>query len=235
VPLTNTAPRREGAAISLHDVSHAYGAGRSSVPVLHGVDLEIEPGGYVAVSGRSGAGKSTLLSLVGGLETPTSGEVVVGGLSVGSLRGVQLAAFRRDTVGFVFQHFGLLDALTAAENVELALVLARAGGDQRRRRAAELLEAVGLADRAEHRPRALSGGERQRVAIARALANQPRLILADEPTGNLDEEAGERVLELLEALREERGCTLVVVTHNHAIAARAERRYRVQAGRVEAQ
>ena len=205
------------------------------MPVLHGVDLEIEPGGYVALSGRSGAGKSTLLSLVGGLETPTSGEVVVGGHSVGSLRGVQLAAFRRDTVGFVFQHFGLLDALTAAENVELALVLARAGGDQRRRRAAELLDAVGLADRADHRPRALSGGERQRVAIARALANQPRLILADEPTGNLDGEAGERVLELLEALREERGCTLVVVTHNHAIAARAERRYRVHDGRVEAQ
>ena len=232
MPLTTTAPRQEGAAISLHDVSHAYGAGRSLVPVLRAVDLEVAPGGYVALSGRSGAGKSTLLSLVGGLETATSGEIIVGGHAVGSLRGVRLAAFRRDTVGFVFQHFGLLDALTAAENVELALTLARAGGEDRRRRAAELLEAVGLADRAEHRPRALSGGERQRVAIARALANTPRLILADEPTGNLDEEAGERVLELLEALREARGCTLVVVTHNHAIAARADSRYRVDGGRL---
>ncbi|MGI8609576.1 MAG: ABC transporter ATP-binding protein [Candidatus Dormibacteria bacterium] len=227
--------RPSGAGITLHDVSHVYGAGRSAVPVLFGVDLEVDPGGYVALSGRSGAGKSTLLSLVGGLEVATSGEVIVGGQSVSALRGTALAAFRRDTVGFVFQHFGLMAALSAIENVELALTLAGVPGAQRRARASQLLEAVGLADRAGHLPRALSGGERQRVSIARALANAPRLILADEPTGNLDEEAGERVLTLLEQLRAERGCTLVVVTHNRAVAARALRRYRVTGGRVEAQ
>ncbi|MDQ6747497.1 MAG: ABC transporter ATP-binding protein [Candidatus Dormibacteraeota bacterium] len=200
--------------------------------MLRGVDLDIPAGGYVALTGRSGAGKSTLLSLVGGLESPTEGEIDVGGHAVGRLRGNALADFRRDAIGFVFQHFGLLSALTAAENVELSLTLTGAEPGPRRRRAKELLQAVGLGNRLDHRPPALSGGERQRVAIARALANRPRVILADEPTGNLDEEAGAVVLELLEALRTERGCTLVVVTHNRAIADRAVHRYQVEDGRV---
>ena len=200
--------------------------------VLRGVDLDVPAGGYIALTGRSGAGKSTLLSLVGGLESPSGGSIDVGGSPVGHLRGAALADYRRDTVGFVFQHFGLLDALTAVENVELSLTLARAPRAERRARAATLLDAVGLGERLDHRPRALSGGERQRVAIARAIANQPRLILADEPTGNLDEEAGAVVLEVLEALRTEHGCTLVIVTHNHAVADRAAQRYRVEAGMV---
>jgi ABC-type lipoprotein export system ATPase subunit len=221
-----------GAAVHLRSVFHSYGGGTAAVAVLRGVELDVDAGGYVALTGRSGAGKSTLLSLVGGLESPTAGEVEVGGRSVGGLRGPALADFRRDTVGFVFQHFGLLDALTALENVELSMTLAGTGRQDRRRRANELLEAVGLADRLEHLPRALSGGERQRVAIARALANRPRLILADEPTGNLDEEAGAMVLDLLERLRAERGCTLLVVTHNRAVAARATVVYRVKDGQV---
>jgi putative ABC transport system ATP-binding protein len=221
-----------GAAVHLRSVSHSYGRGTDAVPVLRGVDLDVPAGGYVALTGRSGAGKSTLLSLVGGLESPTAGEVDVGGRSVAGLRGSVLADFRRDTVGFVFQHFGLLDALTAMENVELSMTLSGAARVARRRRATELLEAVGLGDRLEHRPRALSGGERQRVAIARAIANRPRLILADEPTGNLDEEAGALVLDLLERLRAEQGCTLLVVTHNRAVASRAVQRYHVNDGQV---
>src|ERR1700682_2744179 len=167
---------RVGSATRLRGVSHWYRSGRSQVEALHDVLLEIPAGGYVALTGRSGAGKSTLLSLVGGLESPTAGDVDVGGRSVGGLRGSALADFRRDTVGFVFQHFGLFDALTAVENVELSMTLSGAARVARRRRATELLEAVGLGDRLEHRPRALSGGERQRVAIARAIANRPRLI-----------------------------------------------------------
>ncbi|GAC1330512.1 MAG: ABC transporter ATP-binding protein [Candidatus Dormibacteria bacterium] len=198
------------------------------------MDLEVPAGGYIALTGRSGAGKSTLLSLIGGLESPTEGAIDVAGQQVADLRGTALADYRRDTVGFVFQHSGLLDALTAVENVELALTLARADKSQCRARAAALLEAVGLGSRLDHRPRALSGGERQRVAIARAVANGPRLLLADEPTGNLDEEAGAVVLEVLEGLRSEQGCTLVVVTHNHSVAERAAQRYRVHAGTVNA-
>ena len=220
--------------MQLRAVSHAYGSGDGAVPVLRGVDLDVAPGGYIALTGRSGAGKSTLLSLVGGLESPTGGAIEVGGSAVHRLRGSALADYRRDTVGFVFQHFGLLDALTALENVELSLTLVRMGRVERRAAAAALLQSVGLGDRLNHRPRALSGGERQRVAIARAIANRPRLLLADEPTGNLDEEAGAVVLEVLEALRAEHGCTLVVVTHNQAVAARATQRYRVEAGVVSA-
>lgn len=220
--------------MQLRAVSHAYGSGNGAVPVLRGVDLEVAPGGYIALTGRSGAGKSTLLSLVGGLESPSGGTIEVGGSAVHRLRGSALADYRRDTVGFVFQHFGLLDALTALENVELSLTLVRMGKVERRGAATALLESVGLGERLNHRPRALSGGERQRVAIARAIANRPRLLLADEPTGNLDEEAGTVVLEVLEALRAEHGCTLVVVTHNHAVAARATQRYRVEAGVVSA-
>jgi len=182
--------------------------------------------------GPSGAGKSTLLALLGGLDRPQGGELKVGDVDLAGLGGDALAAYRRRTVGFVFQHFGLLDLLSARENVELSLALAGVDRSHRSRRARQLLEGVGLGDRMEHRPSALSGGERQRVAIARALANDPRILLADEPTGNLDAQTALLVLALLERVHREQGCTLIVVTHNEAVAERADRRVMVKAGRV---
>jgi putative ABC transport system ATP-binding protein len=221
---------RLGSAIRLQRVSHWYRSGRSRVEALHEIDLEIPAAGYVALTGASGAGKSTLLSLIGGLERPQSGELRVGEHRLRQLHGDALAAYRRATIGFVFQHFGLLDLLNARENVELAASLSRSS--LRRQDAARLLDEVGLRERAGHRPGELSGGERQRVAIARALVNDPSVILADEPTGNLDAASGARVLDLLERVHAERGCTLVVVTHNDSIAQRATRRYRLDAGRL---
>ncbi len=210
-----------GVSIAVRGLTHRYRTREGPLTVLDAVDLDVGDGGYVAVTGPSGAGKSTFLSVLGGLEQLQEGEARVGDIDLADLRGDELAAYRRATVGFVFQHFGLLETLTAAENVELAGTLAGLRARARRARAAELLEAVALAGRAGHRPLQLSGGERQRVAIARALANQPALLLADEPTGNLDEESAASVIGLLEALRAEHGCTLVVVTHNRAVAARA--------------
>ena len=189
-----------GASIDVHQLSHRFASRAGTVTVLDGLDLDVEPGGYVALVGASGVGKSTLLSVIGGLEAPQAGSVVVDGPDLNGLYRTELADFRRETVGFVFQHFGLLDTLTAAENVALACSSAGIAGAVRRERALELLDAVGLADRAGHRPVALSGGERQRVAIARALANRPALVLADEPTGNLDDDSTEVVVELLESL-----------------------------------
>ncbi len=217
----------------MHGLSHTYRTGGDSLTVLRGVELEVEPGGYVALTGPSGAGKTTLLSILGGLESPTEGAVTVGDYAVAQLRGDQLAAFRRETVGFVFQHFGLLGALTAVENVELALALSRLNSKAREQRSLELLAAVGLAERAQHLPKALSGGEKQRVAIARATANVPRLILADEPTGNLDPDAGSAVMDLLERLRTANGCTVIVVSHNPIVAGRAEVCYRLEKGLLQ--
>ena len=228
VPVRAVAP---GAGVVVRGLRHRYRTARGPLGVLEGVDLDVAPGQYVAVQGASGAGKSTLLSVLGGLERPQEGSVRVGEVDLATLAGDALAAYRRSTVGFVFQHFGLLEALTAAENVELALALAGAPRRQRRARATELLDEVGLSGRLGHLPVALSGGERQRVAIARALAGEPRLLLADEPTGNLDEGSTEKVVELLEALPA-RGTTLVVITHNRALAERAERRLRLEAGRL---
>lgn len=219
-------------AVSVRGLRHRYATTSGPLTVLDDVDLDVPAGGYTAVTGPSGAGKTTLISIVGGLESPDRGRVEVGGRDITRLDSEQLAAYRRSTVGFVFQHFGLLDTLTAAENVELSTTLAGVSRARGRARSAELLAAVGLADRADHRPAALSGGERQRVAIARALANGPRLLLADEPTGNLDDEATTRVVELLEQVRTEHGCTLVVVTHDTALAARAEARVGLKGGRA---
>jgi putative ABC transport system ATP-binding protein len=228
----DTTPR--GAAVSVHGLGHTYRTGAETLTVLRSLELEVRPGGYVALTGPSGAGKTTLLSILGGLEPPTDGDVMVAGYSVAKLRGDQLAAFRRETVGFVFQHFGLLGALTAAENVELALALSRLDAKARGQRALELLGLVGLEARANHLPKALSGGEKQRIAIARAMANSPRLILADEPTGNLDPEAGLAVMEHLEALRVSSGCTVIVVSHNPLIAGRADISYRLEKGVLQA-
>ena len=213
-----------GVAITLRGLSHTYRTADGPLTVLGGLDLDLADGGYAAITGPSGAGKTTLLSLLGGLEVPQRGQIVVGGEDLTKLSGDGLAAYRRATVGFVFQHFGLLETLTALQNVELAGTLAGTTPAERRARAMELLDAVGLAERAAHRPSRLSGGERQRVAIARALVNRPRLLLADEPTGNLDDDAATMVIELLETVRREQACTLVMVTHNHTLAARAEQK-----------
>ncbi|MCU1490305.1 MAG: Cell division transporter, ATP-binding protein FtsE [Acidimicrobiaceae bacterium] len=218
--------------ILVEGLSHTYARRGSAVEVLRDVRLRVERGAYASLVGPSGSGKSTLLSVLGGLERPQSGTVVVGGTELTGLSGDALARFRRSTVGFVFQHFGLLDTLTASENVELALTLGGMSRAARRRRADELLGDVGLAGRAEHRPFELSGGERQRVAIARAIANEPEVILADEPTGNLDVDSAAAVAALLESLRDERGTTLVVVTHNPALAALADFHLRLVDGQL---
>jgi len=220
-------------AIAVRDLTHRFVVRGGRLTVLDGLDLEVEAGGHVALMGQSGAGKSTLLALLGGLERPQEGSVVVDGHDLTGLSRDELAAFRRESVGFVFQHFGLLETLSAVENVELACTLAGVARRVRGRRARDLLASVGLGERAGHRPGELSGGERQRVAIARALANHPRVVLADEPTGNLDEDSTTMVVELLESLPAEHGCTLVVVTHNRALARRAGRLLALRGGRLQ--
>jgi putative ABC transport system ATP-binding protein len=209
-------------ALSAHGLCKEYGKGAALVRAVDEVTLNVDPGECVAVVGPSGCGKSTLLYLLGGLERPTAGSVRLGGSSLERLPEAQLARLRRHDLGFVFQAFHLVDELTALENVELPALLAGASAHAARARASELLEQVGLADRASHLPSALSGGQQQRVAIARALTNEPLVVLADEPTGNLDSGATTEVLRLFEQLHAN-GQTLVVVTHDERIAATADR------------
>jgi putative ABC transport system ATP-binding protein len=199
-----------------------YGSGEGLVRALDAVDLDVNRGEAVAVMGPSGCGKSTLLHLIGGLDRPTAGQVMVAGQRVDALSERALAHLRRDEIGFVFQAFHLMDELTAQENVELPALLAGCTPSEARARATALLEEVDLADRARHLPSMLSGGQRQRVAIARALANDPEIVLADEPTGNLDSAAAFEVLGLLEGLHA-KGLTLVIVTHDERIATTADR------------
>ncbi len=209
-----------------------YRLGAANVDALAAVDLDVAEGEWVAVQGPSGSGKSTLLNLVGGLDRPTSGSIAVSGRDLGSLDGAALAKHRRETVGFVFQAFRLLAHLTARENVALPLLLAGRSRADAEHRADALLERVGLATRAAHRPSQLSGGEQQRVAIARALVNGPRVLLADEPTGNLDSAAATEVLDLIAGLRTDGTLTVLVASHDPDIAARAERIVRIRDGRV---
>jgi putative ABC transport system ATP-binding protein len=199
-----------------------YGSGEGLVRALDMVDLDVSRGEAVAVMGPSGCGKSTLLHLIGGLDRPSAGQLSVAGQRVDELSERALAQLRRDEIGFVFQAFHLMDELTAQENVELPALLAGCTPSEARARATALLEDVGLADRARHLPSMLSGGQRQRVAIARALANDPEIVLADEPTGNLDSAAAFEVLGLLESLHAQ-GLTLVIVTHDERIATTADR------------
>jgi ABC-type lipoprotein export system ATPase subunit len=199
-----------------------YGKDESLVRAVDRVDLDVASGETLAVMGPSGCGKSTLLHLLGGLDRATAGELWLAGRRIDQMSERGMAALRRDAVGFVFQAFHLMDELTAAENIELPVLLAGRSPRSARRRAAELLDQVGMADRARHLPSQLSGGQRQRVAIARALANRPQVVLADEPTGNLDSEATLDVLRLFESLHEA-GQTLVIVTHDSRIAATADR------------
>jgi putative ABC transport system ATP-binding protein len=209
----------------LRDVRKTYG----SLAALDGVTLRVDPGDLVAIAGPSGSGKTTLLQLLGALDRPSSGEIRFEGTDLAGRRDAELAALRRDTLGFVFQQFNLIPTLTAGQNVEVALAHASHGARARRRRAAELLDRVGLAARASHLPSQLSGGEQQRVAIARALANRPRVLLADEPTGNLDSATGADVMGLLRSLWRE-GLTVVLITHDEALAAAAQRLVRIRDG-----
>ncbi len=220
-------------SIEVENLSHAYVRRAQTLEILRGVTFSANKASYLSLVGPSGSGKTTLLSILGGLEQPQSGRVVVAGHDLATMAGDRLAEYRQKTVGFVFQHFGLLEALTAFENLELALTLSGTPAARRRLRAHELLARVGLSDRLDHRPFELSGGERQRVAIARALANGPELVLADEPTGNLDDDTAASVIDLLESLPAEHGCTLLVVTHNRALAARARTRLTLVDGQVQ--
>jgi putative ABC transport system ATP-binding protein len=206
--------------------------GAGPVHALRDVSLRIDPGEYVAIQGPSGCGKSTLLHILGCVDTPTAGTLIFDGRPVGALPDAARSAIRLLSIGFVFQRFFLLPMLTASENVDVPQAEAGVHRAERRRRTAELLEYVGLAHRADHRPAQLSGGEAQRVAVARALANRPRLLLADEPTGELDQATGEQVATLLDRVQAD-GTTVVVVTHDTAIAARAARTVFMRDGRIE--
>jgi ABC-type lipoprotein export system ATPase subunit len=207
----------------LEGVGRRYGQGATEVLALHGVDLRIDTGEFVVVAGPSGSGKTTLLQLLGALDRPTEGAVRFEGRDLGALGDGELARLRLHELGFVFQQFNLIPTLTARQNVEASLAPTARDGAARHLRAGELLEAVGLAPRTEHLPSQLSGGEQQRVAIARALANEPRVLLADEPTGNLDTNTGRDILTLLRQLSDRRGLTIVVVTHDPGIAGDAPR------------
>ncbi len=218
--------------IVLREVSRDYDVGGRPVHALRGVSLEVAPGDYVSIMGPSGSGKSTLLHIIGCLDRPSAGAYHLDGEDVTRLDERRLCQIRREKIGFVFQDYHLVHRLTAAENVELPLVFAGVDRRERRARVARALTAVGLADRAHHRPDQLSGGERQRVAIARAVVMAPRVILADEPTGNLDSASGREVVALLERMNAE-GLTLIVVTHDPALAARARRRLRLVDGRLD--
>ena len=217
--------------LALQGVGRQLPSGGKMLTILDGIDLEVRRGEFVAVLGPSGSGKSTLLALMAGLDRPSSGEVRVNGERIDQLSEDRLAILRRHTIGFVFQSFQLLENLTARENVMLPMeLLGRADASQR---AADLLSAVGLSERGHHYPSQLSGGEQQRVALARAFAPRPALLLADEPTGNLDGATGRVVLDLLIALRADEGATLVLVTHDPAVAALADRRIHLRDGRIE--
>ncbi|WP_051724054.1 ABC transporter ATP-binding protein [Micromonospora chokoriensis] len=221
-------------AIEAVDVSRTYQLDGVSVEALRGVSLVVQPGDYVALVGPSGSGKSTLMHLLGGLDRPTGGRLVIGGRDVNALAPPEMATLRNETIGFVFQAFHLLPRTSAVENVALPLVYRGVSARQRRERAAAMLGRVGLGHRLDHRPNQMSGGEQQRVAIARALVTEPTVLLADEPTGNLDSVTGAAVLELLEQLNAESGVALVMVTHDQEVAARAQRRITMRDGVVVA-
>jgi putative ABC transport system ATP-binding protein len=224
----------DGAVIRTLGVTRDYPSGDGVVHALRGIDLAVRRGELVALRGRSGSGKTTLLNLIGGLDRPTSGRVVLADHEVSAMREDDLVQVRRRTVAFIFQAFGLLPILTAAENVEIPLRLVHSEPRERDRRVAELLGLVGLAERARHRPHELSGGEQQRVAIARALANRPAVLLADEPTGQLDTETGRTIMRLLRSVVRSEGITAMVATHDPAILEVADRVLELRDGQLVA-
>ncbi len=218
--------------ILLQDVTKVYSLGQVEVTALAGVNLEVNSGELVAIMGPSGSGKSTLMNILGCLDQPTSGRYLLEGTDVGRLSDDELALIRNRKIGFVFQSFNLLPRLRAVEQVELPMIYAGIPRPVRRRRAVELLELVGLGDRLDHRPTQLSGGQQQRVAIARALANNPSLILADEPTGNLDSRSSAEILAVLQRLNRERGVTVIIVTHEADIAHHTRRIVQMRDGLI---
>jgi putative ABC transport system ATP-binding protein len=219
--------------IETNEVTRVYQMGTNQVTALDRVNMGVDEGEFVAIQGTSGSGKSTLLNLLGGLDQPTSGEVLFDSKPLGPLTKKQMARYRRQSVGMIFQNFNLISTMTAEENVRLALAFGGMRGIERRKRAAALLERVGLLDRMEHRPSELSGGEQQRVAIARALANQPRVLLADEPTGNLDSTRAHELLGLLREMVARDRLTILLVTHDHELASSfADRIIMMKDGRV---
>lgn len=220
--------------VRLRAVEKLVHEGGASRAVLSGVDLDVAPGEAVALLGRSGSGKSTLLNLIAGIDEADQGQVVTAGVDVTAAAERERAALRTRALGFVFQSFHLLPTLTVAENIALPLELAGLAAAESRARVAELLQRVGLADRADAWPRVLSGGEQQRVAVARALAPKPQLLLCDEPTGNLDDAAAALVLELISQLRAEQGCAVVLVTHSRSAASICDRQLRLDGGQLRA-
>ncbi|PJJ98632.1 ABC transporter ATP-binding protein [Lysobacteraceae bacterium NML91-0213] len=200
--------------VSIRNLTKTYQRGSEKVEVLHHIDLDIERGDFVALMGPSGSGKTTLLNLIGGLDAPSSGEITVDGQRIDRMGGGQLSSWRSRNVGYVFQFYNLMPALTAQRNVELPLLLTKLSGAQRKRNAGIALELVGLSDRAKHKPNELSGGQQQRVAIARAIVSDPDLLICDEPTGDLDRQSAEDILGLLQELNREHGKTIVMVTHD---------------------
>ncbi len=220
--------------LQLDNLAKLYQRGEESIKVLDAITLEVPRGDYVALMGPSGSGKTTLLNIIGGLDRPTSGRVIVDGTNITELGERELAAWRSSSIGFVFQQYNLIPVLTALENVELPLLLFRMGKQERRRRALSALELVGLSERVHHLPRQLSGGEEQRTSIARALVTDPKLIIADEPTGNLDAAAAANVLDLLGRLNREIGKTILMVTHDPGAGRRARRLARLYKGTLSA-
>jgi putative ABC transport system ATP-binding protein len=219
--------------IELKNITKVFGKGENRTTALAGIDITVKPGEFVAIMGPSGSGKSTLLNIIGLLDTPTGGEYTLDGKTVKTQRESGLARVRRDKIGFIFQSFNLLPRYTTLQNVALPMIYSGVSPRQRKRRARELLKQVGLADKVKSRPNQLSGGQVQRVAIARALANQPSLILADEPTGNLDTKSSHEIISLLKKLNKA-GATIVMVTHNPDLARQADRTIHIVDGQVAA-
>lgn len=220
------------AVLEIEDVSKSYTMGKLNVPVLDGINLTINEGEFAAIMGPSGSGKSTLMNLIGCLDKPTSGRIIIGGMDISILSDIELARIRGKKIGFVFQTFNLITRLTAQKNVEMPMVYQNVPASSRGKRAAQLLEMLGLKDRAHHKPPELSGGQRQRVAIARALANEPEIILADEPTGNLDSKTGKEIMQIFDKLHDD-GKTILMVTHDQGLADNCERIIRLKDGRIE--
>lgn len=218
--------------IELIDVRKVYKAGRFEVVALDGVNLKVEEGEFIAIMGPSGSGKSTMLNLIGCLDKPTSGKVIINGVDTSKLSDKELTDLRRDTIGFIFQHYYLIPTLTALENVELQMVFKGIPKSEREKRAKELLSLVGLAKEMDRKPKELSGGQQQRVAIARALANNPSILLCDEPTGNLDTKNGKIIMDIIKNLNKKKNVTVVLVTHDPATAEYADKIIQMRDGRI---
>lgn len=222
----------DSSIVRLRGVAKDYRRGSETVHVLHALDLDIPKGDFLALMGPSGSGKSTLLNLIGGLDRPSAGTIEIAGQRTDTMTDAQLGRWRANHVGFVFQMYNLLPVLTAERNVELPLLLTKLSAAERRTRASAALKLVGLSERAKHKPRELSGGQEQRVGIARAIVSDPDLLLCDEPTGDLDRKSGDEILDLLQALNEQQGKTIIMVTHDPHAAARAKHTLHLNKGQL---